>query len=376
MATRLTFGVFSVLAAEWADHHATEGRDLIGVTGFGPVEQWVQWDAVWYQFLAAHLDQLVKSSFFPLYPLLIASVTSLVGPHQRPLAAVIVANGAMLVGLVALALLGLSIWRRNDAAFGGVRAAIAYPLSFMTFAPMSEALFFALVCVALLAARRRIWWVAAVAGLLAALTRPTGIILGPVLFVDYLSQAGWFRAFADRRAPSRLSLRPIVAALCVGLVPVAGLGGFMLAEWRATGDPLLFAHIQQTLWHHQLMAPWQSAALLIDNFRHGVQPGLILLDGLAILGFGGVMVVAVKQLPAALTLFMALLLITTVLTPVPTNPDLFVSAARYLGAGIPVFLVVGRYMARYPTLDLCLVASGFLLQGVFAFRFVQGFWVS
>jgi hypothetical protein len=363
--TRVMFVVVSYIALLWADHSHASGHGIVG--------QWVEWDATWYLAMAGDVRHVFTVSFFPLYPLVVAAVTAVIGPNHRPLAGVLVANIAMLIGAVCMALLGFAESKRVNSALGAVRAALAYPLAFTTFAPMSEGLFFALIAAALLASRLRMWWLAALSGLLAAMTRPTGVILAPVLLVEYGVQSGWL----GRHRSLRGLARQLAGGAALFAAPLAGLAVVMFGEWLSTGDPLLFGHIQQSFWHHQLLPPWESVRLFIEHwYAPTAQYDLMVIDGVAILGFGAVTLASIKVLPMSFTAFMLLLLATTVAAPIPNYPDVYASAARYLIVGIPVFLVIGRYTARHPALDFFVVGAGFLLQGLFALHFISGLWVS
>ena len=364
--TRAGFVVVSFVALLWADRTNASGRGLLG--------QWVEWDASWYLGIARDLPHLFTVSFFPVYPVLVAAVTAVVGAQHQPLAGLLVSNGAMLIGIVCVARLGFAETKRGDSALGAVRAAVAYPLAYTTFAPLSEGVFFTLVVVALLASRLPIWWLAALSGSLAAMTRPTGVILAPVLLLEYASQAGWF---AKNRTSPRLHGQALIGGAALFAAPVAGLALVMFGEWLSTGDPLRFAHIQQSFWHHQFLPPWESVRLFIDHwYAPTAQYDLMVIDGLAILGFGALTLASVTKVPMSFTVFMLLLLATTVAAPIPNYPDVYASAARYLVVAIPVFLVIGRYIARHPALDFFIVGTGFLLQGLFAVHFIEGRWVS
>jgi len=86
------------------------------------------------------------------------------------------------------------------------------PTGFVFSGVLTESLFLVLSVAAFRAAQVGVWWAAGVAGGLAALTRPTGVLLP------------------------------------------AGLGVFMLFNWHLTGDPLAFVHTQKA-WMKSLSNP-------------------------------------------------------------------------------------------------------------------------
>jgi hypothetical protein len=57
------------------------------------------------------------------------------------------------------------------------------------------------------------------------------------------------------------------------------------------------------------------------------------------------------------------------------DPDYLMSAGRFLLVAAPAFLLLGRWSARRPWLDLLLVSGGFLLQAVLLTFFLSGGWL-
>src|SRR5207302_6716374 len=91
----------------------------------------------------------------------------------------------------------------------------------------------ALAVAAFLALRTRHWEWAAVAGLLAGLTRPLGVLL----FVPAALEAarGW----------SGVSRREAAARVSAAVAPIVGGAVFLGWSWLAYGDPLVPVHAQQ-----------------------------------------------------------------------------------------------------------------------------------
>ena len=61
--------------------------------------------------------------------------------------------------------------------------------------------------------------------------------------------------------------------------------------------------------------------------------------------------------------------------PISGLPDIAPSAARYLLAAVPVFLLLGRWSVRRSWLEQLLIAGGFMLQGVLVTFFLSNGWV-
>jgi len=185
-------------------------------------------------------DHAWLTAFFPLYPLLIRIVTPLTADHAL-IAALLVANLAGLVMLVVF-------YQLVKEDFDHVRAMRTvlyfslFPTAFFFMAGYSETTF---LCCALLCfyhMRRGRWWLAGLFGLLAALTRNTGIVLFVPFAYEYLRQHHF------QLGNMRLN------ALSALLIPL-GLGLFMAYCYALYRDPLAFQHAE-VVWHHVLVLPW------------------------------------------------------------------------------------------------------------------------
>jgi mannosyltransferase PIG-V len=204
---------------------------------------WERFDALWFLRIADTGYRASDGSavFFPLFPLLVRATSFALG--GRPFAAgMIVSNVAFASALCVLYLLTAEE-RSVETARTAVLLTAVFPSSLFFYAPYSEPVFLLLVLVSFRAARHRVWWLAAVAGGLAALTRNVGIALAPALAVEALHQ---------RREGRRSSLgRGLVAAAG----PLIG-AGLYLAYWYAkVGDALAPIH-QQTNWERTRSWPW------------------------------------------------------------------------------------------------------------------------
>ena len=156
---------------------------------------WDRWDGPHYLAIAAHgydpNGDPALAAYLPLYPTLIRIGALVVPPLLAAMFISFVATVAAAWGLYALVLRD-----GGDRAMGrrAVLALTLFPTSFALAAPYAEALFLALSIGAVLAARVDRWAQAGVLGLLAALARLQGWLLGPVLLVEHLDRRRFGRA--------------------------------------------------------------------------------------------------------------------------------------------------------------------------------------
>ncbi len=144
-------------------------------------------------------------AFFPGYPACVRAL-ALFGLSDAA-AGIAVSLAAGAAGAVLIHLLGTEL---VDRRFGYVLAVLfcAQPMSVVFSMAYSEALFCTLVLAMLLALRRRYWLVAGLFGILAGLTRTTGLAAAVALACFAV-----YRVWSDRGVAGSPRVRPVLAAV-------------------------------------------------------------------------------------------------------------------------------------------------------------------
>ena len=167
--------------------------------------------------------------------------------------------------------------------------------------------------------------------------------------------------------------------IVVAAVPLA-VGAYAVILWQRYGTPLVWLRVQSEIWHRQTVPPWRTALQL--GHRLVVYPpwshneAMLLLALVPLVFFGAVVLVSLRSMPFAFTLYTAGVGYLAVSAPVASQPELIESTGRFLLAAIPVFLVVGAWMRRRPAFAQLWVAGGVLLQGALLVNFFAGRWVA
>jgi hypothetical protein len=225
-----------------------------------------RWDSVSYlQIARAGYQNPLSTAFYPLYPLLIriGSVLSIppliVGGLLSSVAAV-----AALALLHRLARLDLDA----RAATLAVVLVAFFPTSLFLSATYTESLFLLLTLAAVYGARTERWWLAGVAGGLAASSHSNGILIlvplailylyGPRLTIPTAAGVGW-------RPRYRLRLD----AAWLLLVPV-GLFAYMGYLWATRGTPLQPFIAEQSIYHHWFAGPFGALAVAFVHLPHDI----------------------------------------------------------------------------------------------------------
>jgi len=284
----LCTGVLAVLAFGRAA--AWRGFDPMGLTTpsgyFGNLlaAPFARWDSVWYLTIArfGYGHQAARSAFFPLYPLLMRGLGSVIGSDLA--AGVLISMAAFAVALLLLyRLAALEL----DAELGRLTTLlIAFcPAAYCFSAVYSESLFLALSVGCVWQARNGRWAWAGLLGGLGAAERASGLALIVPLVLLHLygprldrlpthraSDTPWARRLVPR-------YRPTPALAWILLVP-AGLGAYLLGLTLSGGDGLAPFGAEHA-WFRHFAGPfggaWDGAVAAWDGLRqllHGPPPPL------------------------------------------------------------------------------------------------------
>jgi hypothetical protein len=254
------------------------------------------WDGVFYRGIAEHgyaLEAHDALRFFPFYPLVgrFVDAVTFIG---SPVALILIANvSALFAGALIYRLTRMELDRRT-----GQRAALLFaivPPAFVLVFGYAEALFIALAALTFLGYRRERWWIAALAGYLAGLTRPTGVFLA--LAAGMETARGW-RKLRAGDLPGR------VAAV---LAPLAGAATYVWWVGREFGDWKLPISLQNDLrgdLANPIVRLGEAASDLVHFDKHGLHfPFAVVLIVLTVVVF--------QRLPASYGLFSAAVVVTS-----------------------------------------------------------------
>lgn len=338
------------------------GTDNVLLDVFGS-----RWDTGFYVSIAEEGYRyqgvpLPSVAFFPLFPLLMRALGALVGD-------VLVAG--LLISNMALLLATMLLYRLADESWGAAVADrtvwyfLIFPAAFFGTAVYTESLFLLAAIGALVAARRGYWELAALCGVAAALTRFMGLIVAPMLLIEWWAQRGT-RPLEAR--PSWLGL------LAAAAVPLGTLAYAVYLE-RTFGDPLAFVR-GAAAWARQPQSPLLTLAELLQTPEGGwwtaVLAGRIHFDNW--LDFGFVLLFLVLGLALLFRRRWSEGVFVTLGTAVALSSGLLMSQRRYVWVLFPAFILLAQWGHR-PWVDRIITTVSLLLLGVFTALFANGYWV-
>jgi hypothetical protein len=319
-----------------------------------------RWDASHYETIArlgysASPDRAFHICFFPLFPLLAAPFAWLFG--NATIATLLVANLAAIAGFVCFHRLAALELGEEAAGISLVALAI-FPTAYFFHLGYTESLFLATSTAAFLTARTSAWaWVGLFA-LLASLTRMTGLVLVPALFVEYLHQTN----FQFRR------IRPSILFV---FTPFVGMAIYMGLNVWLFGDPLRFLDIQAKAFFKSLSWPWvgfladwsgithaDPVPRLIEHSAHVVT--FIFSTGLLIWGF--------FRLRPSYSVYLCGIWILTFCY------SFWMSLPRFVLGMFPMFFLIALFLKNKPVLQFAAGFAAMLLYALCLQQFVRGWW--
>ncbi len=238
-------------------------------------------------------------------------------------------------------------------------------------------MFIALAVFSLFCARRGHWLWAAVCAFLASLTHLTAMVLIAPLAWEFARQHDWWRGDgwrAQLRDPRGLAqLAALLAAAPTGILTYMAYLGVRF------GHPKIFLYAEQRYWDHQAMLPWQSLRMAAHAFRTAA-PGSydqlrMLVDYAPLALFALLTLVAMRRQPVSFTLYMLGLLYVCIASPITSLQDVYASVGRYLLAAMPIFVLLARWSARRPWLEMLLLSTGFMTQALLLAAYLAGRWI-
>jgi len=330
---------------------------------------WNHWDAIRYLAIAQHGYQTLNDlAFFPLFPLLIAAFSYLLGGGSYLLIGTLLSNGALLAALfvlyqLAVEPLGEQVGRRT------LLYLCIFPTALFFFAAYNESLFLLLTAGTFLALRRQVWWLAGLLGLLAALTRSTGILLVvPYLYELWLARENILSSIKN----SILGLLPIV------LIPLGTLF-YCIYCWHVSGNPIAFTTVQIN-WARHPSWPWQGIwQALFELFWNQPFGSFFevhtLLDLSATLSFIILAVIGWRVLRKSYTLWAALLLFFTSLSSTLGQHDALISNQRFVLELFPCFITLAVLGVKHPRLHQAILIAFPPLLAILSLIFVMNLWM-
>ena len=321
---------------------------------------WNHWDAANYIRIAHYGYQTrFDLPFFPLFPLLIACISHVLGTWSYLFVGTLISNTALLGVLILLYQLathaaGEQVARRT------ILYLCIFPTAFFFFAAYNESLFLLFVLGCFLAMQQQRWLLAGILGLFAALTRSAGILL----VLPYL-----YELWETRKDILSTKRSLIIEVLPIVLIPFGTLV-FAVYAWIITANPLAIITGRVLSWPWQEL--WQTiTALLFAQPFGSAHQAHLLLELSATIGFLLLTVLGWQTLRRSYSIWTSILLLSILLNPAMNQLDVLLSNQCFVLAMFPAFITLAVLGIHHPRLHQTLLILFPTLLAVLSILFVM-----
>jgi Gpi18-like mannosyltransferase len=323
------------------------------------MNQFSKWDSPHYMFIAENGyvnegDPANFIVFFPLYPLLVRLITF--DFAYINLSGLIVSNAFSVIAVVYLFKLA-----RLDYSDSVAKKAVLYlsvfPTAYFLSAVLTESLFLALVIASLHYARNAKWPLAGFLGLFASLTRIAGLLILPVLVVEYFHQKEWKIKAANLK-------------LFWTSLPVSGFLAYLIINYQVTGGFFTFMEIERVHWYQTLDPVGGLSGALGWLVSNEFPRNLTLGYAQVIFAVFGLLMVLAGYKAKLRPSYQVYLLLTWMLS---VSTGFWISVPRYVLTMFPMFTILALYSQKRVVTTIAVAISSAAL-GYFTWLFASGIW--
>ena len=322
-------------------------------------------DGIHYLLIAKQGYSQWEQAFFPLYPLLIRTLTFIIPNYL--ISSLIISNASLVTGLIFFRKL-LEKWKMETLF--PIIFLISFPTAFFFGVVYTESLFFMLFVLSLYFLHKKKYWLAGICAALSSATRLIGIFLIiPFFFSLFMEKKTQIKRYA-------LFL----------LSPLLGLFSYMLYLRFTTGDPLFFFNSQPIFGAHRsthfILLPqvYYRYLKILFTASHNFQWYLSLFE-MSIFTLVFVVLIFdllknIKQLSQSITKTYTLLglnIFSFTNLLLPTLTGTFSSVPRYALFSFSFFLYLAQLKSR--SIKIGIFVAFVTLQIILFSLFIQGYFV-
>ena len=325
-----------------------------------------RWDTGFYVSIAEEgyvnvADPFPSTPFFPLLPLLMRGVMVVTG--DAVVAGLLITHVALLAAAMLFYRLVALQWGQAVAE-RAVWYLLIFPTSLFGSAIYTESLFLLSAIGALYAARRGHWWLAGLCGIATALTRLVGVIVAPLLVLEWVMQ--WKKGKDSAE---------ISTFLATGLPPLGTLA-YAAYLWSKFGDPLAFVK-GSAAWGRVAQSPAIAIAQLFatpdEGWWNAIRAGHIHINNW--IDFSFVLFFLLISFFLCYERRWSEGIFVWLGVMIPFASGLLMSQRRYMWVLFPVFIVLARWGKR-PWVDRLITILFLLGLSIFTALFSQMYWVA
>ena len=207
-----------------------------------------KWDSGWYKNIALNGYTFKSTAFFPLFPMLLKFFNTI---HISPVYSGVILSNIFFIILLHFFMALVRLDYKEKDVYKITLLLALFPTSFFFSCAYTESLYMMLTVVSLYAIRKHQWAKAGIAGMFAAVTRNTGVLLSIPFAIEFL--VGYWKDHDRKWIFDWGKLKPILWGLLFPLLILCYMG-YLFYRFH---DPFAFAHAEK-LFARTFMYPWET----------------------------------------------------------------------------------------------------------------------
>lgn len=330
------------------------------------LQAWTRWDSPHYIDIAKYGysgavedGQHLFLVFYPLLPWLLRFLHFCVGDYRLC---------GVLLSVIGFAVGSLYFYKLTEREFGDTAAENAllflgvFPFSFFFGAVLTEGIFLAVSAAFLYYLREHKWWLVAVLGFFACMTKVQGVLLAVAVAAEILYSEKFVTLLKEKNGKAIVKRIVLPGLLCslmlLGFVIYLGINRYV------EGDPFRFLYYQKSNWHNGFLPIWKTIGYVAKSaLRDGYtsvgmsiwMPEFVLFFlWLLWIGYG----VYRKLRPTFMGYLAVLFLITF-------SSSWLISGGRYTLCALPGFMLAGEWTDRHENWKMPLAAVSAMFMAVY-----------
>lgn len=342
------------------------------------LDVFARWDSKFYIDIAENgyeyvIGQVSNVAFFPLYPLLVSMINSII--NNLVLSGILVSHISFLIALIYLYRLTLLICEDSAIAQRTIFYIALFPTAFFFSAVYTESLFLLVSVAAVYHAKKQEWGFAAIFVMLSSVTRITGLLMFGVVGLEWMQSHHW----TIRRSFSASAWQHLWAGIKkdwfnLTLILLAPLGllshiAFLQNQFQ---DPFAFWTVQQAFNRTSegviAILVRDFGPVLSQNFLQGEIWWNVTLDTAAFLAALISAPFVYRRFGEGFTLYILL----SILIPISSGTG---SMIRYILVLFPIFMLLAILGKKEPV-DRLIQAAFPLFLGILTAVFVNWIFVA
>lgn len=333
---------------------------------------WLRWDAQHYLriakdwYIGGARETEIFIVFYPLYPIVVRVLSMLTGTVFS--SAIILSNLFLVIGCFYMYKL-FSFEYDEKTAANGMKYLLFFPVSFFLCAPFTESLFIMLSVMMFYYLRKEKWFLSAVIGMLAGLTRFHGILLLIPFLIEFFVQNDVIKNLYEKKV--KIVLNDILKKGIFAFIIPMGFGLYLLLNKVVTGDWFKFSYWQDIHWSQGFKIFFNgSIPGIMDNIIGSKSspdiaslwmPQIIII----LVAFFAILYGIKMKMRISYFAYMAVYIFSTI------SLTWLLSAPRYIMAAFPIYIVAAKF-AKTKKTDMILTFASLLFLMYCIFAYVNG----